>query len=183
MSCVVILDHETVKFDGPQPPTVEAVLCFLEQFLNTSGKTFATIKVNDHLILPEDLPKSIDNIDSISCQSKNYDSLKLRQVFEALKSKIPSNTKILTSDWEKILEISKTFMQYLRSFLKVLQEECLWIFIQEERLYEQWMQTYLDCIERKDIGTLFDCIEFTLRPLVFYDSTKLMLPYSLQKLP
>ena len=49
--------------------------------------------------------------------------------------------------------------------LKALEQENYLLFILQMPIYSQLIQLFVQCLESKDIGTLMDLVEYSLKPL------------------
>ena len=165
MDCQVVLDDEIVNFEGGLPEKLSDLLLFFDDFLAQQQKTLKKVFV-DHVPLQKAHFSALcGSFSEIKCLSQEKTDT-LRPLLENFQQEITRFYKVLSFDLGKILSTSQKFIKQVKEILLTLERENYLLFILQIPLYSQWMQTFVQCLEDKDIGTLIDLEEFALIPLI-----------------
>lgn len=165
MSCQVILDDEMVNFEGGLPEKLSNLLLFLDDFLAQTQRTLKKVLLDNISLQKEHFEVSSTSFSEIKCFSQERTN-NLQRLLQNFQQEITDFYKILSFDLDKILSTSQTLLKTLESMLIALEQENYLLFTLQTPIYSQWMQTFVQCLESKDIGTLIDLVECTLEPLI-----------------
>ena len=163
--CRVLLGEEVVNFEGHMPEKLQEALFFLEDFLNNNGKTLSAVKVDDKNFSVDQAELYLSGFEKVECQCSKKNRVALENAMCEFEKNLKKITTILAANTEEVLQISQEFTLKLQTFLTVLQQENYLSFVFQEKLYSQILQNFIENLEKKDFGLLFDCIEFGLTPL------------------
>ncbi len=165
MSCQVLLDGEVVTFSGNIPEKIIDLLLFFDAYLADKQKTLTKVLLDDIALQEKHFEEESScflRIQMFSGEKTNY----LKELFDVLNESVSHFFEILSFDLEKILQTSQALLKALKDVLIVLEREHFLLFTLQIQLYSQWMQTFLESLECKDVGTLMDLVEYTLKPLL-----------------
>ena len=166
MDCIVTLDDEMIHFEGNTPASVEEALGVLENVLREHGKTIRRIFVDGQPFWLKDTPMPLSSIGQLQCTSQVYDGESMRQIFHELRQKQIPTDQMLAWDFETLLEHVQKFVNALQVFLEKLNERMYSVYLFNQALYGQCIDLLVSCLEKKDIGTLFDLLKFSIDPLI-----------------
>ena len=169
MNCLVTLDGEEVNFKGEIPETVASTLDVLWNYLQSSQKIFSKIYVDKKPLNPSCFELPLSKITTLDCLSKEFPREEVRALFSHLKQAFPKTKQLLTSNFEDTLKIVGTFIEQLKQFLSQLETTHLWLFLIVSPTYLETLQMLLACLEKKDLGTMIDCLEVELKSAIDAD--------------
>ena len=164
MSCQVFLDDEIVNFEGSFPEKLSELLLFLDNFLANHHKTLKKVLVDNIPLQKEHFEAFSASFYDIKCFSQKKTN-NLKNLLGNLNQELTDFYKILSLDLEKTLSTSQALLKTLELLLKALEQENYLLFILQMPIYSQLIQLFVQCLESKDIGTLMDLIEYSLKPL------------------
>lgn len=165
MSCQITLDDEIVNFEGGCPEKLADLLFFFDDFLAQKQKTLKKVLLDDNDLKEKHFNESCNFFSKIQFFSQEK-TTQLKSLLETFKEDVDKFYAILSLDLEKILQVSQTFLKKLEDILVTLEQENYLLFTLQISLYSQWMQTFVQCLENKDVGTLFDLETYSLKPLL-----------------
>ncbi len=165
MSCQVFLDDEIVNFEGSFPEKLSELLLFLDNFLANHNKTLKKVLLDNILLQKEHFDDFSASFAKIVCFSQPKTN-NLKNLLENLDQAIADFYKILSFDLEKILKTSQALLKTLEALLQALEQENYLLFTLQIPIYSQLIQLFVQCLESKDIGTLMDLVEYSLKPLL-----------------
>ena len=169
MDCLVTLDGEEVKFKGEIPETIASTLNVLWNYLQGFQKIFSKIYVDKKPLDPSCLEIPLSKITTLDCFSKDFPREEVRTLFSHLKQAFPTLNQLLTSNFEDTLKVVGAFTEQLKQFLFQLESMHLWLFLIISPTYLQGLQILLECLEKKDLGTMIDCLEVELKSTIDAD--------------
>lgn len=165
MSCHVILDNEFVNFEGGLPEKLSDLLLFLDNFLIPGQRTLKKVFLDNVPLRKEYFEAFSASFSEIKCFSQEKTN-RLHVLLQNFQQEVTDFRKILSFDLENILNTSQALLKILESILVALEQENYLLFTLQIPIYSQCMQIFIQCLESKDIGTLIDLVEYTLKTLV-----------------
>lgn len=165
MSCKIILDDEIVNFEGGCPEKLLDLLFSIDDFLAQKKKTLKKVLLDDNALKENHFNEACNSFCKIQCFSQEKTN-RLKSLLDTFKSEIDKFYDILSLDLEKILQVSQTFLKKIEAILVALEKENYLLFTLQISLYVQWMQTFVQYLENKDVGMLVDLVEYSLTPLL-----------------